>query len=162
MVDIPIRVYVDTSIFGGIFDREFAYPSRVFFDQALGGRFQMAISSLVHDEMASAPARVREFFRDMLRYTQEVPITDDATELQWAYLRAGVVAEQWAEDALHVAVATVSTCSVIVSWNYRHIVHFEKIVRYNEVNTANGYAGIQNLLPARGSLVCRRRLIASR
>ena len=34
-----------------------------------------------------------------------------------------------------VALATVSKCSLIVSWNFKHIVHFEKIPLYNAVNT---------------------------
>lgn len=41
-----------------------------------------------------------------------------------------------------LAIATVSNCSLIVSWNFVHIVHFEKIKRYNAVNTLNGYAAI--------------------
>ncbi len=31
---------------------------------------------------------------------------------------------------------------MIVSWNFTHIVHFEKIPLYNAVNTLNGYAQI--------------------
>jgi hypothetical protein len=46
------------------------------------------------------------------------------------------------EDALHVAVATASDCSLIVSWNFKHIVHFEKIPLYNAVNTLRGHAHI--------------------
>ncbi|MHC4542617.1 MAG: type II toxin-antitoxin system VapC family toxin, partial [Planctomycetota bacterium] len=41
-------------------------------------------------------------------------------------------------DALHVALATVSQSSLIVSWNFKHIVNFQKIPRYNAVNTLHG------------------------
>ncbi len=47
-----------------------------------------------------------------------------------------------AEDALHVALATTWSCSIIVSWNFRHIVHFEKIPLYNAVNVLNGWGHI--------------------
>ena len=40
-------------------------------------------------------------------------------------------------DALHVAQATVASCRVIVSWNFKHIVHFAKIPLYNAVNVWN-------------------------
>jgi hypothetical protein len=33
----PIRVYADTSVFGGVFDDLFAQPSRTFFDQVREG-----------------------------------------------------------------------------------------------------------------------------
>lgn len=32
------------------------------------------------------------------------------------------------------ALATVAGCPLIVSWNFRHIVHFEKVPLYNAVN----------------------------
>ncbi len=54
----------------------------------------------------------------------------------------GVVSENWLDDAVHVATATVAGCSLIVSWNFRHIVHYQKIPKYNAVNALMGYASI--------------------
>ncbi len=34
-----LRVYADTSVFGGILDPEYAEASRTFFDQVRSGRF---------------------------------------------------------------------------------------------------------------------------
>jgi hypothetical protein len=66
----------------------------------------------------------------------------DAAALQEAYLKAGILSARSEDDALHVAIATVARCSLIVSWNFRHIVHFEKIPLYNAVNTLKGYGTI--------------------
>jgi hypothetical protein len=44
--------------------------------------------------------------------------------------------------SLHVAQATVAGCHLIVSWNFKHIVHFQKISSYNAVNTLHGYGSI--------------------
>lgn len=41
-----------------------------------------------------------------------------------AYLQAGIVTPRYFDDALHVALATVSGYTLIVSWNFQHIVHF--------------------------------------
>ena len=41
-----------------------------------------------------------------------------------------------------MALATVSQSSLIVSWNFKHIVNFQKIPMYNAVNTLNGYREI--------------------
>jgi hypothetical protein len=38
-----------------------------------------------------------------------------------------------------VAIATVSGCPLIVSWNFRHIVSFRRIPLYNAVNVIAGY-----------------------
>ena len=53
--------------------------------------------------------------------------------------KAGIVGEKWAADALHVALATANRCRLIVSWNFKHIVHFDKIPLYNGVNLINGF-----------------------
>ena len=45
-------------------------------------------------------------------------------------------------DALHVALATVARCTVLVSWNFRHIVHLNKIRRYNAANVLHGFGEI--------------------
>jgi hypothetical protein len=38
--------------------------------------------------------------------------------------------------------ASVADCDIIVSWNFRHIVHFDKIRGYNAVNIREGYGVI--------------------
>ena len=69
-------------------------------------------------------------------------ITAEATRLQAAYLSASILTDKSSDDALHVAIATVSECSIIVSWNFKHIVHFDKIPLYNAVNRQNGFPEI--------------------
>ncbi|MBI3741137.1 MAG: type II toxin-antitoxin system VapC family toxin [Chloroflexi bacterium] len=137
-----MRVYADTSVFGGIGDSEYEQASRTFFDQVRNARFELVTSAVVQNEIESAPDQVRELFDEMLAGGEMVPVSEQALQLQKAYLESKIVTPQWAADALHVALATVSQCAVIVSWNFRHIVHFKKIPLYNAVNTVNGYTEI--------------------
>jgi len=137
-----IRIYVDTSVFGGVFDREFAEASRVFFDQAYRGTFCLVTSGLVEEEIRKAPSEVQTLFDKILDRTEVVEATEEAISLQSAYLAAGIVSERYASDALHVAVATVAKCGVLVSWNFKHIVHFQKVPKYNAVNVLKGHAAI--------------------
>jgi hypothetical protein len=138
----PIRVYADTSVYGGMFDPEFADASAAFLDRVRAGRFRLVSSLLVADEIENAPDQVRDLYASMLPLAEIVEPTDEARRLQAEYLRARILGPRSAEDALHVAVATVSGCALIVSWNFRHIVHFQKIPLYNAVNVLNGYAPI--------------------
>ena len=66
-------------------------------------------------------------------------ISNEVLDLRDAYLSAKIVTKKYSNDALHVALATVSKCSVIVSWNFKHIVHFDKIPLYNAINVLEGY-----------------------
>ena len=137
-----IRVYADTSVFGGAFDEEFQTASRAFFDQVRSGRFKLITSALVQEEVEPAPSQVRELFNELLDIVDVVEISEVALNLKDMYVETGIVTPQWNDDALHVAIATVASCSLIVSWNFKHIVHFEKIPLYNAVNTLKGYGNI--------------------
>ena len=142
------RIYIDTSVLGAVFDDEFKIPTAVFFEQARSGKFAIALSVSVEDEIADAPLDVRDFYDIVAQYSEIIAPSREAIELQQAYLQAGVVTSNWAADALHVATATISECDAIVSWNFRHIVHYGKKRMYNAVNALNGYRGIDILTPA--------------
>ena len=138
-----MRVYADTSVYGGIVDDEFMDASRSFFAQVKLGFFQLCVSAVVSEELAQAPESVQSFFEDMLVLSEVIEVTPEAQLLQQAYLDAGILTPRWSDDALHIALATVSGCKLIVSWNFRHIVHFEKIPMYNAVNVLHGYDPIK-------------------
>jgi predicted nucleic acid-binding protein len=135
-------VYADTSVFGGAFDQEFRLATRAFFDQVRAGRFALVISPVVRQELIEAPPKVRRLYEEMLALAEALETKEQAIRLADAYVAAKIVTPRSVDDALHVALATVSGCSMIVSWNFRHIVHFEKIPLYNAVNKANGYREI--------------------
>lgn len=142
MAGKSIRVYADTSIFGGVFDEEFQDASRTFFEDVRKGRFELASSSVVQLELTLAPLEVRQFFNGFIHNAYIADITDAVLSLRDAYLTAKIVGNSYADDALHVALATVSGCAMIVSWNFKHIVHFQKIPLYNAINVLHGYAPI--------------------
>jgi predicted nucleic acid-binding protein len=135
-------VYVDTSVFGGVFDPQFEGASKAFFHRVREGRFEVVVSALVVDELERAPALVRELFDELNPLLVRVVTADAMYDLRRAYLDAHVVSAKWAADALHVAVATVSGCRAIISWNFKHIVNFRRIPLYNGVNQMQGYGPI--------------------
>ena len=142
-----MKVYADTSVFGGVFDEEFAEPSKEFFAEVKSGRFNLVVSAVVQAEIASAPKEVQEFFRRVGEEAEIAELTQEVLELRNAYLNAGVVTPKSIDDAAHVALATISGCRMIVSWNFKHIVHFQKIPKYNAVNALNGYRTIEIFSP---------------
>jgi predicted nucleic acid-binding protein len=137
-----IRVYADTSVFGGVYDEEFQQPSQTFFAQVKSGQFALVTSAVVQSELVAAPPTVHRFFAELLGLAEVIDITTNALELRDAYLQAKIVTPKYADDALHVALATVGGCALIVSWNFQHIVHFQKIPLYNAINTLQGYQPI--------------------
>jgi len=137
-----IRVYADTSVFGGVFDEEFDAASQAFFDAIRNEKFQLITSDLVRREIEAGPEKIVKLFHNILALAEIIEIGTDALKLQDAYIKAKIVTEKYATDALHVALATVSQASLIVSWNFKHIVNFEKIPLYSAVNVLQGYTEI--------------------
>ena len=143
-----MKIYADTSVFGGVFDEEFAQDSRQFFEDVLIGKFSLVISALVEQEIESAPELVRVNFMRFVSTSELAEISPSVLDLRDAYLSAGIVTPKSTDDATHVALATISQCEIIVSWNFKHIVHFQKIPKYNAVNALHGYRSINIYSPS--------------
>jgi hypothetical protein len=135
-----LRVYADTSVFGGCLDPEFDLASLQFFREVRAGRFFLVISAVVTRELIEAPEEVRQVLAQIpVDQVEEIEIDDEVTALRNAYLSAGVVGPASEADAEHIAAATVAEVDLVVSWNFKHIVHFDKIRGFNEVNKLKGY-----------------------
>jgi predicted nucleic acid-binding protein len=143
-----VKVYADTSVFGGVFDEEFLHPSKAFFNEVQNGRFLLVTSAVVQAEISSAPAKVQDFFFSMTANAEVAELTQEVLELRQAYLDANIVTPKSKDDATHVALASISGCDMIISWNFKHIVHFEKIPKYNAVNTIKGYGHLDIFSPS--------------
>lgn len=143
-----MKVYADTSVFGGVYDDEFAEPSKEFFAEIENGRFDLVVSAVVRAEISSAQKDVQVFFQRIVGEAEIAEIIHEVLDLRNAYMSAGVVTSKSTNDAAHVAIATITRCRMIVSWNFKHIVHFEKIPKYNAVNTLKGYQPIDIFSPS--------------
>jgi predicted nucleic acid-binding protein len=143
-----IRVYVDTSVFGGVGDDRFADASRKFFARVAGGEFVVLVSPLTTAEIEGAPAEVSRALAGLTPdQVEAVAVSDEVRCLADEYLRAGVVGHDSLADATHVAAATVAGADLILSWNFKHIVNFNRIRGFNSVNLRLGYRTMVILSP---------------
>lgn len=144
----PLRVYLDTSVIGGCLDDVFAAESKRIFEYVKEGKLVLVVSDIVVEELEEAPDSVRDLFLELPRNNViRISPTKEMFSLRDAYLEAKIVGEKWLDDAAHVAIATVAGVHAIVSWNFKHIVHPDKIKEYNEVNKSNGYGNLKILSP---------------
>lgn len=135
-----LRICIDTSVVGGCFDEGFRVASLRVFEMARKDQITLLVSRLLIAELEGAPATVRALFDGLpSEALEEVRDSPEAEGLRDAYLRARILTAGSIEDALHVALATVSKADLIVSWNFKHMVHVEKIRAFSAVNIVNGY-----------------------
>ena len=137
------RIYVDTSVFGGCFDPDFIEPSNSIFEEVKDGRFNLVLSTTVIRELLDAPTQVREVLEKLPQTRIErIEISGEIEALRDAYLQHDVVGPGSSADAEHIASASVADVDLIVSWNFKHIVHYDKIRGYHAVNLMMGYRPI--------------------
>lgn len=143
-----LRIYADTSVFGGCFDEEFSKESQTLFDEIRTGKFILVISDVCLRELRDAPEEVRRVAAgvppDCIEY---VPASEEIEWLGRAYIEAGIIGVEAQRDAEHIAAASVADVDLIVSWNFKHIVHYEKIRGYHAVNLWKGYKAIPIFSP---------------
>jgi hypothetical protein len=142
------RIYVDTSVIGGCFDPEFAPWSKGLMRDFREEYFAPVVSELVAAEIARAPDFVQEVYQELLGLDAEVLGTSDLSDaLAETYLEHGIVPERFRVDAGHIALATVGQVDIVVSWNFRHIVRFDKIRMFNAANRELGYKEVEFYSP---------------
>ena len=134
-----LRVYVDTSVFGGVHDEEFRTPSERFFAAVRDGAFTILVSEALVVEISSAPAVVQATFETHRAHMEPLETTAEAAALAEAYLAARVVPAASRVDALHVALASIARADALVSWNFQHLVQLRRIRGFHAVNVLRGY-----------------------
>lgn len=142
------RVYVDTSVVGGQFDKEFSADTIPFFDAVSKGHFIIIVSDLLAAELLRAPQQVRNFLATLpTAQIENVRLIPEAAQLADQYITAKVVGQTSRADCQHIAMATLAKADVLVSWNFKHIVNLDKIRGYNGINYQLGHNMIEIRTP---------------
>jgi predicted nucleic acid-binding protein len=134
------RIYTDTSVIGGCFDKEFESASCQFIESVKAGEAVIVVSDLTLLELELAPMKLKEILREIPNNDKEyVEFQEEARELAKFYIAEGIVGSSSLVDAQHIAIAKVARVDVLVSWNFKHIVNLQRIHGYNSVNLRQGH-----------------------
>jgi len=139
-----LKLYLDTSVYGGYFDEEFKDETKKLFDKIIADEYKVITSNINDDELANAPDKVQELYHSITN-----PVWIDTSNdrriitLAEKYIEQGVVGLTSLADCTHIAAATIFEADVLVSWNFKHIVNIIRIVGYNNVNEESGYKKLE-------------------
>lgn len=139
-----MKIYLDTSVFGGCFDDEFSKWTIPLFNDINEGLHQAVISDLTLLEMEPAPKRVSDLMFGVIDGGAAlIQTTAESEELAEMYISEGGLTEKSFADANHIAMATLYNVDVLISWNFKHIVNLNRIRVFNSVNLRHGYRNIE-------------------
>jgi len=134
------RVYIDPSVVGGYFDEEFQEDTKKFFRRIFNGDFIIYFSEISETELSLAPSNVRELKEKIPgEFYRYIELDDESKYLAQLYIDEKILGKSSYNDAYHIALTTVNRLYVLVSWNFKHIVNFDKIRLFNSINMRLGY-----------------------
>lgn len=142
------RIYLDTSVFGGYFDKEFEEFTKPLFERIKNGEFRVLLSAVLQRELKPAPEKIVKLITELKsEYTEFLDENDEAVNLATEYITEKVVGQTSFADCLHIALATINQADLLASWNFKHIVNIERIRGYNSINIKNGYKQLEIRAP---------------
>jgi predicted nucleic acid-binding protein len=101
------KFYLDTSVFGGVFDKAFDETTLQLFERIKMGKITCLYSELTETELVDAPTRVKKFFKELPKeHLEKIEINDDILALAIKYVEEKVVGETSFDDCIHIATAT--------------------------------------------------------
>ena len=144
------KLYLDTSVLSALVDArtpERQALTRQFWIERLP-EFSGFISTVVLAEIADTPQQTQRQEMEKLAVGLAVlELSETAEELAQAYVREGVFSPRYLDDALHVALASVSRIPYLASWNFAHLVKVRTRREVSLINTLQGYEPIEIIAP---------------
>lgn len=143
-----MKFYVDTSVWGGYYDKEFSEWTIPFIEQARQGKFTLVVSDVTLAELEDAPKKVRDLPETIPSSNIElVNITPEQLSLAEKYISEGALTPKYYSDAQHISISTILKIESLVSWNFKHMVNFFRIKQYNSINLKFRYSMIDIRTP---------------
>ena len=130
---MQLRVYVETSVISYLIARDSKNPVILVRQQSTRewwnterNQYELFVSDLVHEEAGrgdedNALARLKA-----IEDFAVLPVNVEAKNLAALLLKLNAVPMNAAEDAAHIAIATVHSMRFLLTWNFRHINNVSK------------------------------------
>jgi len=148
-----LKVYLDTSVISHLEapdTPEKMQDTLLLWEDIKSGKFDVVVSSLTLQEIYRCPEPKQT---ELLNALKEINFIDaeeseEAKQLSDLYFRAGGLPPKSKDDALHIAIASVNDCDIIISWNFKHIVNLRAIEAVEKVNIVMRYKNLRILSPS--------------
>ena len=146
-----LKIYLDTSVPNAYYDTrnlERQQITKRFWKKL--NEYQIFISDLTIEEIkATGDVNLRQNLLNLIKeFKQLSSNTEEVNFLARQYVTRGIIPSTHIEDAIHIAVASISLLDILVSWNFEHIVKLKTKREVNVVNVLLGYHQIEIIEPA--------------
>ena len=147
-----LRICLDTSVISHLDapevpDKE--ADTKRLWEDIKAGNYNIVISDLTFVEIDDCAEPKRSFMRTRVAEIEHEEVTrnDETNRLSALYFERGGLPPKSRDDAMHIAIATVHNCDILLSWNFRHIVNLRAMTVVEAVNIQEGYRTLRIMPP---------------
>ncbi|MDR3148671.1 MAG: PIN domain nuclease [Oscillospiraceae bacterium] len=147
-----LKIYLDTSVISHLDAPDAPDQQEDTFElweKLKAGEYDIVVSDATMDEIDRCNEPKYSYLMSELAKIsiEDAEKTIEAMRLRDLYLAIGGLPKKSDVDALHLAIATVYNCDIVLSWNFKHIVNYRAMTAVEAVNTREGYKPIRILSP---------------
>ena len=148
-----LKLYLDTSTISHLIaddTPEKMADTNKLWEDFIDEKYELFISPVVMSEIDNCPEPKRsKLYARMEQIQFEIlQRTDEITRLAKEYITNGILTEKSFDDCLHIAIAVINNCDIIVSWNFKHLANVRTIDKVKIANAMNRYREISIVPPS--------------
>jgi predicted nucleic acid-binding protein len=147
-----LKIYLDTSVVSHLDHEETSekmQDTKKLWEYIKSDKYQAILSRVTLDELKDCPEPKQSRLFDYLSQIEysHIEVTDEIMQIAEKFIDFGILKEKSFDDCQHIAAAIVTSCDVIVSWNFRHIVNHKTINGVKVISTLTGYRDLAIYTP---------------
>lgn len=148
-----LKVYLDTSVISYLKQED--APDKMqdtltLWEMFKDKKYEVYLSKLTLKEVFQCPEPKRQILLDYLEQIDYVEVSASGESLVLAekIIDMGILRPKSFDDCQHIALAIISNCDCIISWNFKHIVNIKTIHGVRAITNLEGYKMIDILNPS--------------
>jgi predicted nucleic acid-binding protein len=144
-----LKLFLDTSVYSAMFDER--DPNRQKQTQEFWKdieEYELYYSDIIIEEIdAILGIELRNKMKTLLKKGKKIEISEEVNVLTKKYIDESLIPEKFENDASFLALTTVHSLDILVSWNFKHLVKRKTRIGVNLINLKEGYKSIEILAP---------------
>lgn len=148
-----LKVYLDTSVISYLKQED--TPDKMqdtltLWEMFKDKKYEVYLSKLTLKEVFQCPEPKRQILLNYLEQIDyvEVSASEESLVLAEKIIDMGILRPKSFDDCQHIALAIISNCDCIISWNFKHIVNIKTIHGVRAITNLEGYKTVDILNPS--------------
>ncbi len=144
-----LKILLDTSVYSAmLYDRDPIRQKQTEDFWKSIDNFELYFSNINVEEIEAVKnEEIKKKLKKFLKKGNKIKITNEVDKMKSIYVKEGLIPEKFENDALLLALTTVYSLDILISWNFKHLVKRKTRIGVNLINLKEGYKSIEILAP---------------